>query len=164
MTNNIIDILDDFKFKKSNLEKLYYVCCMNGGYESYDPIIHIISKKLLSIKKIDLDLIYYYKYEVDIDDKITFLKSKVGTWPPDCSGGQYWSGSSCVCPLGQVFENGICEIQTQDYEINWWLVGGLGLLIAVLIIYRLKDKLFGVKQNDEDKELSDDNSFYSAFE
>ena len=100
----------------------------------------------------------------DIDDKITFLKSKVGTWPPDCSGGQYWSGSSCVCPLGQVFENGICEIQTQDYEINWWLVGGLGLLIAVLIIYRLKDKLFGVKQNDEDKELSDDNSFYSAFE
>jgi len=70
MTNNIIDILDDFKFKKSNLEKLYYVCCMNGGYESYDPIIHIISKKLLSIKKIDLDLIYYYKYEVDIDDKI----------------------------------------------------------------------------------------------
>jgi hypothetical protein len=100
----------------------------------------------------------------EIEDKITFLRSKIGTWPPDCSGGQYHDGTRCVCPTGQTLENGVCVNSQQDYEINWWLVGGLGFLIAALIIYRFKDKLFGAKQNDEDEELTDDNSFYSAFE
>jgi len=97
-----------------------------------------------------------------IEDKISFLKSKIGSWPPKCEGGQYHDGTRCKCPSGQTLIDGKCAIEQEPYEINWMLVGGLAVLIIALLLYRFKDKLFGGKKNEE--ELTEEPTFYAPFE
>lgn len=77
MIYTIIEFIDKINMDNKNLKKLYYLCCINGGYESYDYIIHEICEILLSNEKLNLEIKYYYKYFVDIKKKLKKTKKNL---------------------------------------------------------------------------------------
>ena len=70
--NQIIDIINYININKNDLEFLYYTCCLLGGYESIDNIIHQLVLSISNVIEIDLSL--YYPFKVDINKRIIETK------------------------------------------------------------------------------------------
>lgn len=64
----LIDILDINKIDDKNLLRIYYYCCVVGGYESDDKLVHLLVEKIS--KSIFVNLSLYYPFEVDIIKRI----------------------------------------------------------------------------------------------
>jgi hypothetical protein len=71
-TKNLIDLIKNYNHKKKyssgKQKKVFYFCCMVGGYESYDKLVHLLVNKLRYSIKVNLSL--YYPFEVDINKRI----------------------------------------------------------------------------------------------
>ena len=71
-TKNLIDVIKKYNHKKKygpkKQQKVFYFCCMVGGYESYDKLVHLLVNTLRHSIKVNLCL--YYPFKVDIDKRI----------------------------------------------------------------------------------------------
>lgn len=67
--NQLITIIEQYNDTQEYLLFIYYTCCMLGGFNSIDYLIHLIVYHLHQVIKIDLSL--YFPYKVDIKEKMT---------------------------------------------------------------------------------------------
>ncbi|MBI1973856.1 hypothetical protein HYS54_03500 [Candidatus Micrarchaeota archaeon] len=65
-------------------------------------------------------------------EKLSFLRGKIGSWPPKCSADRSWDGSKCACTAG-VEKGGKC-VSREGAGVNWVLVGGLLVVLAFIIV------------------------------
>lgn len=73
-----------------------------------------------------------------IDAQISELKSLMSSTPA-CSGGKEWNGAICVCPSGtKEDDNGNCASTGGGFQLNWPLIGGLGAIIAVILLLKFR--------------------------
>jgi hypothetical protein len=70
--NQLISIIEKYNDTDEYLLFIYYTCCMLGGYESIDHLIHILVKNIRNVIYIDITL--YYPYEINLDEKIEETK------------------------------------------------------------------------------------------
>jgi len=69
--NQIINILENYNNTDDYLLFIFFTCCMVGGYESYDYIVHLLVYNISnSISSSKLDLSLYYPIEVNIKDRM----------------------------------------------------------------------------------------------
>lgn len=61
----LIDLLDEKKINDNYLKKIYYFCCIIGGYESIDYMMHLLVYNIS--KSIMIDLSFYYFKEFDFN-------------------------------------------------------------------------------------------------
>ncbi len=66
--NQLITIIKKYNDTTEYLLFIYYTCCMLGGYNSIDYLIHLIVYNLNKVSNIDLSL--YFPYKVDIEKKM----------------------------------------------------------------------------------------------
>ena len=63
--NQLINIL-----KNDNSDEyllfIYYTCCILGGYESIDYLIHLLVSNIIKCIKVDLSLYYPDKINIDL--------------------------------------------------------------------------------------------------
>jgi hypothetical protein len=66
--NQLIDLLDSYDKTDNYLLFIYLTCCIFGGYESIDHLIHLLVSNLIKCIKVDLSL--YYPGKFDINEKL----------------------------------------------------------------------------------------------
>ena len=67
--NQLISIIKNYNNTPEYLLFIYYTCCMLGGYNSIDYLIHLLVYNLNEIINIDLSL--YFPYKVDIKKRMS---------------------------------------------------------------------------------------------
>ena len=76
----------------------------------------------------------------EIDDLIALLFSHIGDCPPECSGGMVANSQcECACPSGTTESNGQCV--SSGFSLNLPLIGGLIVIIALLVVFKYKDRI-----------------------
>jgi hypothetical protein len=75
--NQLVDILIDIKsINKKEIKEyllfIYFTCCILGGYESIDYLIHLLVTNIINIIEVDLTL--YYPVSFDINAKLESTK------------------------------------------------------------------------------------------
>ena len=70
--NQLITIIKKYNDTDEYLLFIYYTCCMLGGYDSIDYLLHLVVYNLNKVINIDLSL--YYPYVVNIKKKIEDTK------------------------------------------------------------------------------------------
>ena len=68
INNQLISIVEKYNNNNEYLTFIYYTCCMLGGYESIDYLIHLLVFNIRKITYIDITL--YYPYKVNIENKM----------------------------------------------------------------------------------------------
>jgi hypothetical protein len=90
-----------------------------------------------------------------INNSITLLFSHIGDCPPPCSGGmEANSQCKCACPTGTT-ESNDHQCVGSGFSPNLTLIGGLSGIIALLIVFKYKDKILPkgggkVEENSKD--------------
>lgn len=86
----------------------------------------------------------------DIDKLVEGLISHIGECPPKCTNGKVAkSDCTCACPTGTKESAGKCV--STGYSLDFTLIGGLILIIALLIVFKYKDKIFAGGGKIEEK-------------
>jgi len=76
----------------------------------------------------------------NMDTLVESLMGHIGDCPPVCSGGKEpTSDCDCACPSDTTESNGEC---VGGFSLNFPLIGGLVIIIAILIVFKYKDKIF----------------------
>ena len=60
--NQLISIIGKYNDTDEYLLFIYYTCCMLGGYESIDHLIHLLVKNIRNVIYIDITLYYPYAH------------------------------------------------------------------------------------------------------
>ena len=61
----LIDLLDEKKIDDNYLKKIYYFCCIIGGYESIDYMMHLLVYNISKSISIDLSLYRFKEFDFD---------------------------------------------------------------------------------------------------
>jgi hypothetical protein len=71
INDQLIDIINENNINENYLLFIYYTCCILGGYESIDYLIHLLVYNIIKYIKVDLRLYYPDEFNIEIRMKET---------------------------------------------------------------------------------------------
>ena len=91
----------------------------------------------------------------EINNSVALLFSHIGDCPPPCSGGMVANSQcKCACPTGTT-ESNDHQCVSSGFSLNLPLIGGLIVIIALLVVFKYKDRILP-KGGGEVEETSKD--------
>jgi len=64
--NQLINIIDSNNNSDEYLLFIYYTCCILGGYESIDYLIHLLVSNIIKCIEVDLELYYPASFDIEL--------------------------------------------------------------------------------------------------
>jgi hypothetical protein len=116
---------------KSDSIPPFYSDDISNLYDTITTAQNYFNQKNYSEAKADFE---------EIDDLIALLFSHIGDCPPECSGGMVANSQcECACPSGTTESNGKCV--SSGFSLNLPLIGGLIVIIALLVVFKYRDRI-----------------------